>query len=259
MIALFAFYCGAIVANLYYAQPITELIAPDIHMSGGTASLIVSLTQIGYAFGLFFLVPLGNLLENRKLMITTAIVSIFSLALASVTHQPNAFLAGLVAGRFQFGSGADPDPTGRAPCTRRIAWSCGRQHHERPSARHLAVTSDIERGGRSFWLARGIRIRLRIDGDRDDGVRFEDPAPPALASGYLLTVDPFAWRAGCDLAGTASSRALSRAVMFATFSLFWTAVPIELTRHYGLSQNAIALFALVGTIGATSTPVAALR
>ncbi|CAH2778963.1 MAG: Uncharacterized MFS-type transporter [uncultured Caballeronia sp.] len=79
--------------TLYYAQPITELIAPDIHMSVGTASLIVSLTQIGYAFGLFFLVPLGDLLENRKLMITTAIISIFSLALASVTHQPNAFLA----------------------------------------------------------------------------------------------------------------------------------------------------------------------
>ena len=93
LIAMFAFCCGAIVANLYYAQPITELIAPDIHMTGGTASLIVSLTQIGYAFGLFFLVPLGDLLENRKLMITTALVSIVSLALAAVTRQPSAFLA----------------------------------------------------------------------------------------------------------------------------------------------------------------------
>lgn len=42
LILLFAFSCGAIVANLYYAQPITELIAPGLHMSGGTASLIVS-------------------------------------------------------------------------------------------------------------------------------------------------------------------------------------------------------------------------
>src|SRR5258707_325378 len=93
MTALFAFCCGAIVANLYYAQPITELIAPDIHMSGGTASLIVSLTQIGYAFGLFFLVPLGDLLENRKLMISTAIVSIASLGAAAFAHQPGWFLA----------------------------------------------------------------------------------------------------------------------------------------------------------------------
>lgn len=54
LIATFAFCCGAIVANLHYAQPITELIGPDIHMTGGPASLIVSLTQIGYAFGLLF-------------------------------------------------------------------------------------------------------------------------------------------------------------------------------------------------------------
>jgi predicted MFS family arabinose efflux permease len=51
-------------------------------------------------------------------------------------------------------------------------------------------------------------------------------------------------------------RALYQGLMFATFSLFWTTVPIELTRHYGLSQNGIALFALVGAIGATSAPIA---
>lgn len=93
LILLFAFSCGAIVANLYYAQPITELIAPGLHMSGGMASLIVSLTQIGYALGLFFIVPLGDLLENRKLMIVTAVISIASLAAAAVTRTPGLFLA----------------------------------------------------------------------------------------------------------------------------------------------------------------------
>jgi predicted MFS family arabinose efflux permease len=51
-------------------------------------------------------------------------------------------------------------------------------------------------------------------------------------------------------------RALYQALMFGSFSLFWTAVPVELTRHYGLSQTAIAVFALVGAIGATSAPIA---
>ena len=74
-VLLFAFCCGAIVANIYYAQPIIELIAPDVGLSAERASLIVSLTQIGYALGLFFLVPLGDLLENRKLMISTRKVS----------------------------------------------------------------------------------------------------------------------------------------------------------------------------------------
>ena len=60
MVMLFAFCCGAIVANIYYAQPIIELIAPDIGLTPAMASLIVSLTQIGYALGLFFLVPLGD-------------------------------------------------------------------------------------------------------------------------------------------------------------------------------------------------------
>lgn len=71
MVLLFAFCCGAIVANIYYAQPIIGLIAPDIGLSDTMASFIVSLTQIGYALGLFFLVPLGDLLENRRLMIIT--------------------------------------------------------------------------------------------------------------------------------------------------------------------------------------------
>ena len=92
MVLLFAFCCGAIVANIYYAQPIIELIAPDLGLSSALASLIVSLTQIGYALGLFFLVPLGDLLENRRLMICTTLVAIASLLGAAFIQQPNAFL-----------------------------------------------------------------------------------------------------------------------------------------------------------------------
>lgn len=44
--------------------------------------------------------------------------------------------------------------------------------------------------------------------------------------------------------------------MFATFSLFWTAVTLELSRNHGLSQTEIALFALVGAIGAIAAPIA---
>jgi predicted MFS family arabinose efflux permease len=44
--------------------------------------------------------------------------------------------------------------------------------------------------------------------------------------------------------------------MFATFSLFWTAVPLELARNHGLSQSQIAIFALVGAIGAIAAPIA---
>src|SRR3546814_18570874 len=92
MVLLFDFCCGAIVANIYYAQPNIELFAPDVGLSSTMASLLVSLTQIGYALGLFFLVPLGDLLENRRLMILTTVVAIASLLAAAFTDQPNVFL-----------------------------------------------------------------------------------------------------------------------------------------------------------------------
>lgn len=69
MVAFLAFCCGAVVANLYYAQPIVELIAPQIGLSSANASLIVSLTQFGYALGLLLLVPLADLMENRRLVV----------------------------------------------------------------------------------------------------------------------------------------------------------------------------------------------
>ncbi|WP_460425487.1 MFS transporter [Azotobacter armeniacus] len=51
-------------------------------------------------------------------------------------------------------------------------------------------------------------------------------------------------------------RALYQGLMFAAFSLFWTAAPLALSREYGLSQSQIAVFALVGAIGAVAAPIA---
>ncbi|MCZ2961461.1 hypothetical protein NYY68_17350 [Acinetobacter baumannii] len=64
LIFLLACACGLIVANLYYAQPLIGLIAPDIHLTTTVSGLIVTLTQIGYCLGLLLLVPLSDLLEN---------------------------------------------------------------------------------------------------------------------------------------------------------------------------------------------------
>lgn len=92
LVLLFAICCGAIVANIYYAQPIIELIAPDVGISTHGASLIVSLTQVGYALGLFFLVPLADLLENRRLMIATIGVTFASLVGMALTQAPGPLL-----------------------------------------------------------------------------------------------------------------------------------------------------------------------
>lgn len=66
---LLATACGIIVANLYYAQPLVGLISKAIGLSPGSAGLIVTLTQIGYVAGLLFLVPLGDIIENKNLLL----------------------------------------------------------------------------------------------------------------------------------------------------------------------------------------------
>ncbi|MGF6574844.1 putative MFS family arabinose efflux permease [Paraburkholderia sp. GAS333] len=255
LIALFAFCCGAIVANLYYAQPITELIAPDIHMSGGAASLIVSLTQIGYAFGLFFLVPLGDLLENRKLMITTALVSIVSLAAAAFAHQASVFLG----------------------ISLLVGFSSVAVQILIPLAAHLAP--DETRGKVVGTIMSGLLLGILLSRPISSvvaghfGWRAVFGGAAALmaivTSVLALTIprrQPDHKATYFQLIGSLwhlvrtmpvlRHRSFYQGLMFASFSLFWTAIPVELTRQFGLSQTEIGIFALVGAIGATSAPVA---
>src|SRR5579872_6434126 len=70
MTFLLAAACGLIVANVYFAQPLISLIAADVGLNKSAASLIVTLTQGGYCAGLLLLVPLGDLIENRRLIVT---------------------------------------------------------------------------------------------------------------------------------------------------------------------------------------------
>ncbi|WP_231464060.1 MULTISPECIES: MFS transporter [unclassified Pedobacter] len=84
-ILLMAFCTGLIVANIYYCQPLVILIAKDFNLTESYAGRITYLTQIGYALGLFLLVPLGDMFERKKqiLVITgMAIVALLSAALA---------------------------------------------------------------------------------------------------------------------------------------------------------------------------------
>src|ERR1700742_292955 len=64
----FAVACGLTVANIFYSQPLIGLIGPALGMPLGRVGLIVTLTQVGYGVGLLFLVPLSDVLENRRLI-----------------------------------------------------------------------------------------------------------------------------------------------------------------------------------------------
>ncbi|MCD5995501.1 MFS transporter [Pseudomonas sp. CDFA 602] len=254
LVMLFAFCCGAIVANIYYAQPIIELIAPDIGLSSTAASLIVSLTQIGYALGLFFLVPLGDLLENRRLMLITTGVAIFSLLGATFAQQPNLFLLVSLL----------------------VGFSSVSVQMLIPLAAHLAPEESRGRvvGSIMGGLLLGILLARPISSLVADhfGWRavFGSAAVVMLGiSVVLATTVPkrvpdhrasygqllFSLWTLLRTQPVLRQRAFYQACMFATFSLFWTAVPLELSRNHGLSQTQIAIFALIGAIGAIAAPI----
>ena len=75
VILILAVACGMAVANIYYSQPLLGLISSAFGVSRGSTELVVTLTQLGYAVGLFLLVPLGDLLENRALAARTLLVT----------------------------------------------------------------------------------------------------------------------------------------------------------------------------------------
>ena len=68
LVLLLAFTTGAAVANMYYAQPLLHTLGHAFHVGTATTGLLVTVGQIGYVFGLAFLVPLGDLVERRNLI-----------------------------------------------------------------------------------------------------------------------------------------------------------------------------------------------
>ncbi len=87
LVLLLAVACGMAVANLYYAQPLLATIATAFHTSSTTASLVVTAAQLGYGTGLALVVPLGDLLERRKLVPFVMLVTVGALVLAGLSPR----------------------------------------------------------------------------------------------------------------------------------------------------------------------------
>lgn len=79
---LLATTCGVVVANMYYIQPIGTKVATSFSVSTSAIGILTMLTQLGYALGLLFLVPLGDVVNRPKLIIRMAALSAISLLAA---------------------------------------------------------------------------------------------------------------------------------------------------------------------------------
>ncbi|KJC39177.1 MFS transporter [Bradyrhizobium sp. LTSP885] len=253
---LLALSCGLIAANIYYAQPLAGPIAAELGLRPQSAGLIVTMTQIGYGVGLLLIVPLGDLIENRRLITSVIALAAVALVAAALSTHPLPFLAAALS--VGFGSVAVQI---LLPYAGHLAPERIRGQVVGNVASGLLLGIMLARPVSSFvasvsswhavyWMSSAIMAALAI--------LLRWTLPPRIPQGrlgygelmrsmvHLARTTPILWR-----------RALYQASLFAGFSLFWTTVPLVLAGPaFRLSQSGIAVFALLGVAGAISAPIA---
>jgi predicted MFS family arabinose efflux permease len=253
---LLATACGLIAANLYYGQPLAGIIGAELGLSAGATGLIVTLTQIGYGIGLLFVVPLGDLVENRKLVVSSVAMAVLSLVGAAFAPHAApfliaAFLVGVSSVAVQV---IVPYAAHMAPHAIRgrvvgnvmsglmagimLARPVSSLLSEVVSWRGVFLTSAAVMAPLAVVLFRLLPARM-------PDARLSYGALMA-SMGRLALHTPILRR-----------RAIYHAFLFAAFSLFWTTTPLYLSGpHFNLSQGEIALFALAGAAGTVAAPIA---
>ncbi|AHZ85430.1 MFS transporter [Bdellovibrio bacteriovorus] len=248
---------GIIVANLYYAQPITAMISQALGLDPSAAGLVVTLTQIGYGLGVLLIVPLGDIIENRRLVLTMigiAVLGVLGLAFASqlTPYFIAAFATGLGASTVQI----------LVPYTAHFA----------PEVKRGQVVGSLMSG-----LMIGIMLSRPVSSLLTDlfswhAVFVLSAVLMAVLAVVLYKVMPERHPENKNLhyfdllksmgrlfieTPVVRRRGAYQAFMFGAFCLFWTASPLLLAGpKFNLSQSAIAIFALVGVSGAVIAPIA---
>ncbi len=249
---LFAVAGGAAVGNLYWAQPLLDDIAAELGTSSGLAGLLVTLTQVGYALGILLLVPLGDVVDRRRLVPGVLAASAVALLAAALAPGFTALLVALalvgattVAGQLLIplaGDLADPASRGRVVGTIASGVLTGILLSRTVSGvvaelagwRSVYVLAAAVAVVLAFLLARAVP-RL----PRRERMRY----PQLIASVVGVVRAHRAVRV--TLVVSAS--------VFAVFTMFWTALTFLLSgAPFGYSTTAIGAVGLVGLAGAVA-------
>jgi predicted MFS family arabinose efflux permease len=250
LVLLFAVACGVSAANLYYAQPVLPSIVKTFGTSSGSAGLIVTFAQIGYAAGLILLVPLGDLLPRRRLV--PVLLSLTTVALIVSSAAPD--IGVLVAVSLLVGAGSVAAQV-LVPMAATLAGEARRGHVVGMVMSGLLLGILLARtvsglvAGVSSWrvvyaMAAVLTFSLAVTLAR---LLPAEQERPRISYGELL-------RTALHLLLTESllqRRAFFGALAFAAFSVFWTTMAFVLAGapyHYG--DVTIGLFGLVGAAGA---------
>lgn len=254
---IFAIAAGLSVANIYYAQPLLHSLARDFGMSPSSVGIVVTLTQVGYGLGLVFVVPLGDLIAPRRLILTQAALSVLALVgVATATTEAVLLVSlaamGLLAVVVQVlvalaASVATPTDRGKAVGTVTSGIVVGIL-----GARFAAgLLADIG-GWRAVYLTSALLTAVM-------GATLVRVLPRQISlsnhEGYaaVLRSVPLLFLRDRVLL----IRGVLAFLIFAAFSTFWTALVLPLSAApFSYSHTQIGLFGLVGVVAAIAATVA---
>lgn len=97
MTLLFAVVCGMSVANIYFAQPLLDHLSKEFGIDYSTIGILITITQIFYAVGLLLLVPLGDLLNQRRLIIGQMLLSVVALIIVGTASSSTVLFVGIAS------------------------------------------------------------------------------------------------------------------------------------------------------------------
>lgn len=252
---LLAITAGTAVANLYYNQPLLPQIGRSFGVSDGRTGFVSTATQTGYAIGLLLFVPLGDVLERRRLMI--ALLAAVTLSLVGAAVAPSLgllVLASLAIGIttvvpqlvVPLAAGlVGPEQRGRI-----VGRVMGGLLIGILAARVVAGVVGGAIGWRAmFAIAAALMLLLAIALGR-----VLPPSPPTTRMSY-----PDLLRSLGTLARNepvVRDASIIGALVFLAFSAFWTTLAFRLELaplHYGTSVA--GMFGLVGIVGASAAPL----
>ena len=255
LLIVMAVACGVFVANVYYNQPILELLQLAFPREVGLINLVPTATQLGFACGLFLLVPLGDRIDRRKLILWQAAVLI--VALACLAAAPNAWclvitsvIVGVAASATQqiVPFAAELAPSGRRGQVVGTVMSgvlCGILLGRAVGG----LTGDHWGWRATFWLGAAMTALVWLL------LLFKLPhSKPATRHSYFALMKSLVelWR---------EERSLRRATciqaaLFGAFIGLWTILALRLHQAFGLGADIAGLMGIVGAAGILIAPLA---